>query len=108
MSLRYSSVMFAPTPRDQMLDPQGRPYFLWDIEITLDEFERIVKDADADARPFLVGKLMRQAKPDDVLQFLTPQDLADLFPAVERYLGRTREFWAWLLDRWERRGDVRR
>ena len=100
--------MLAPTPRDQLVDPQGRPYFLWDMEMTLDEFERIVNDRTASARPYLVGKAMRQAKPDDVLQFVTPQDLADLWPDVERYLGKTREFWAWLLEEWEKRGYVRR
>lgn len=100
--------MLAPTPRDRLLDPQGRPYFLWDMEMTLDEFERIVGDHSAAARPYLVGKAMRQAKPDDVLQFVTPQDLADLWNDVERYLGKTREFWAWLLEEWEKRGYIRR
>jgi hypothetical protein len=100
--------MLALTPRDRLVDPQGRPYFLWDMEMTLDEFERVVGDRAAAARPYLVGKMMRQAKPDDVLQFITPQDLADLWNDVERYLGKSREFWAWLLGEWERGGYVRR
>jgi hypothetical protein len=100
--------MLAPTPRERLVDPEGRPYFLWDMVMTLDEFERIVHDHTAAARPYLVGKAMRQAKPDDVLQFVTPQDLADLWPDVERYLGKTRDFWAWLLEEWEKRGYVRR
>jgi len=100
--------MLAPTPRDRLVDPQGRPYFLWDMEMTLDEFERVVGDRTAAARPYLVGKMMRQAKPDDVLQFVSPQELADLWNDVERYLGKSREFWAWLLGEWERGGYVRR
>jgi hypothetical protein len=51
---------------------------------------------------------MRQAKPDDVLQFVSPQQLADLWPSVVRYLGKSREFWAWLLEMWESRGYIRR
>ena len=47
-------------------------------------------------------------KPDDVLQFVSPQQLADLWPSVDRYLGKSREFWAWLLERWELRGYIRR
>jgi hypothetical protein len=85
-----------------MVDPQGRPYFLWDTDSTLEEFERSLREADAAGRAYLVGKLMRQAKPDDVLQFITPQEIADLWASVERYLGRSRDFWAWLLEEWER------
>lgn len=100
--------MLAPTPRDKLIDQQGRPYFLWDMEMTLDEFERAIADQESAARPYLIGKLMRQAKPDDALQFVTPQQMADLWPAVERHLGKTREFWEWLLTQWESRGYVRR
>jgi hypothetical protein len=100
--------MLAPTPRDRLVDPQGRPYFLWDVEMTLEEFERIVNDPRAEVRPYLIGKVMRQAKPDDALQFVSPQEIADLWSAIERYLGNRRPFWAWLLEQWERRGFVRR
>ncbi|HEY6141173.1 MAG TPA: hypothetical protein VI670_25740 [Thermoanaerobaculia bacterium] len=100
--------MLAPTPRDRLVDPQGRPYFLWDVEMTLEEFEHIVNDAQAAARPYLIGKMMRQAKPDDALQFVSPQEIRDLWPAIERYLGKSRPFWTWLLEQWERLGFVRR
>lgn len=65
--------MIAPTPRDLLVDHQGHPYFLWDMEMTLDEFERALRESDPYVRAYLVGKLMRQAKPDDVLQFVSPQ-----------------------------------
>jgi len=100
--------MLAPTPRDHLVDQEGRPYFLWDVNMTLEEFERIVSDREAEARPYLIGKLMRQAKPDDALQFVSPQEIADLWPSVERYLGKKRPFWAWLLEEWERHDFVRR
>ena len=100
--------MIAPTPRDRLVDQQGRPYFLWDVEMTLEEFERALRDADPPARSYLIGKLMRQAKPDDVLQFVSPQELVDLWPSTERYLGKMREFWAWLLGKWEASGYIRR
>jgi hypothetical protein len=100
--------VIAPTPRDLLVDQQGRPYFLWDVDMTIDEFERQLREADPVVRAYLVGKLMRQAKPDDVLQFVSPQELADLWPSVVRYLGKTREFWAWLLQKWEAGGYIRR
>jgi hypothetical protein len=97
--------MLAPTPPERLVDSQGRPYFLWDMEMTLAEFERALHSPE---RPYFVGKLMRQAKPDDVLQFMTPQEIAELLPDVDRYLGRSRAFWKWLIERWESRGLVRR
>lgn len=100
--------MLAPTPRERLVDPQGRPYFLWDVDMTLDEFERAVGDAQSPARPYLIGKLMRQAKPDDALQYVTAQEMANLWPSIERYLGKSRPFWTWLLDQWEQRGFITR
>jgi hypothetical protein len=98
--------MLAPTPRERLVDAHGRPYFLWDVDMTLDEFERALQDETS--RAYLVGKVMRQAKPDDALQFVSPQEMADLWPSIERYLGKTREFWTWLLEQWERRGFITR
>jgi hypothetical protein len=45
---------------------------------------------------------MRQAKPDDVFLFVTVKEIEDLWPDLQRYLGRSREFWTWLLDLWRR------
>lgn len=57
-------------------------------------------------RAFLVGKLMRQAKPDDVFLFVEPRVIRELWPRLLRYLGRTREFGTWLFDTWEAQGRV--
>jgi hypothetical protein len=100
--------MLAPTPRERLVDPQGRPYFLWDVDMTLDDFERALRDDPSPSRSYLIGKLMRQAKPDDALQFVSPQEMADLWPSIERHLGKTRPFWTWLLEQWERRGFIKR
>jgi hypothetical protein len=49
----------------------------------------------------VLGKLMRQAKPDDVLTFASTRQIRELWPRLERYLGQTCEFWRWLLAAWE-------
>jgi len=36
--------MLNPTPPERLVDPQGRPYFLWDVDITLEEFQRGLQD----------------------------------------------------------------
>jgi len=84
-----------------MVDAQGRPYFLCDCELTADDLRRHLLEGDRATRAYLVGKLMRQAKPDDVFLFVSLEEIRDLWPDLERYLGLTRPFWSWLLPRWE-------
>ena len=98
--------MLNPTPRERLLDTRGRPYFLWDCDLTLEQFTGKLKDPDPEVRAYLVGKLMRQAKPDDVFTYVSPRTIRELWPRLERYLGKTREFWSWLFDAWERQGRV--
>jgi hypothetical protein len=100
--------MLAPTPPEQLVDAESRPYFLWDVEMTLAEFKERLAGSGLPVRAYLVGKMMRQAKPDDALQFVSPQEIADLWPLLEKHLGRTREFWKWLLEEWGHRGVIRR
>jgi hypothetical protein len=99
--------MLNPTPLEQLTDRHGHPYFLWDSEMTLDEFRKGLEDDDPEVRAYLIGKLMRQAKPDDVFTFVSAREIRALWPRLERYLGKTREFWSWLLDAWGH-PDVRR
>lgn len=96
--------MLNPTPREKMVDAQGRPYFLWDADLTLEEFEKRLADPDSRVRAYFVGKLMRQAKPDDVFEFVSAATIRSLWPEVQPYLGNRREFWSWLFDEWGKRG----
>lgn len=98
--------MLAPTPKHLLLDQQGRPDFLWDQDTTLEEFKKRLVDPDPDVRAYAIGKLMRQAKPDDVFEFVTPREIRALWSKLNMYLGNTREFWTWLFDTWERQGHV--
>lgn len=89
-----------PTPRERLVDDQGRPYFLWDTDMTLDRLEELLRSGDRETRAYLVGKLMRQAKPDDVFTFVSVEEIRELWDELTRYLGRSRPMWEWLLDVW--------
>ena len=89
-----------PTAPDRMVDPSGRPYFLWDADLTIDQFRTGLRDEDPDVRAYLIGKLMRQAKPDDVFEFVRVSDIVALWPRVERHLGRAGPMWRWVLAQW--------
>lgn len=90
-----------PTPEAELCDEQGRPYFLWDEDTTLDAFVARLAVGTDEGRGLDIGKLMRQAKPDDVFQFVTPREIARLWPHVVRNLGTTRARWERLFDLWE-------
>lgn len=96
------------TSPERMIDAQRRPYFLWDMEMSVDEFRSALHHADPDVRAYFLGKLMRQAKPDDVFVFVSLSDIRNLWPVVRRYLGRSVAFWSWLLETWEGQGRVHR
>ena len=98
--------MLSPTPAELMVDAEGRPYFLWDCDMTLEELRRSLQDPDPAVRAYLIGKIMRQAKPDDVFTFVTPGEIRRLWPLLVRYLGKTREFWTWLFEAWEAQRHV--
>lgn len=59
-----------------------------------------MRDPIPEVRAYYLGKLMRQAKPDDVFTFVTLAEITALFPLVTRYSGRSRDFWTWLLGWW--------
>ena len=101
-------LILAPTPPERLCDAAGRPYFLWDTDTTLAQFEAYLADPDPQVRAYWLGKLMRQAKPDDVFRFITPEALAPLLPAVTPYLGRQRAFWEWIFGLWEAHNLVQR
>jgi hypothetical protein len=91
----------APTPAERIVDDKGRPYFLWDDDLTLEDFRARLCDSDPAVRAYFIGKLMRQAKPDDVFSFVSLKQVEDHLELVKPYLGRKREFWLWVLERWE-------
>lgn len=95
-----------PTSPGNLVDARGRPYFLWDMDLTLEDFRLRLEDPDAEIRGYFLGKLMRQARPDDVFLFASPQRLADEWPLARRHLGSTAPFWEWLLDWWRSHGVV--
>lgn len=85
-------------------DPTARPYFLWDEETTVGQLRCSIEQADLDEWTRLVGKLMREARDTDVWQFVTPREVWERRDLLERYLGRRRSFWQYLLEGWHRDG----
>ena len=103
MGACYAVFMRAPLSTD-LGDPQARPYFLWDEDTTIGEWRAKLAIADDEEKARLLGKMMREARDTDVWFFTTVKEVRRLFPRIERYLGRRRAFWIYLLDAWQAHG----
>ena len=93
-----SWIMLSPTPEGKLCDLQGRPYFLWDCDVTLAGLREHLDAPDDARRSYWLAKVMRQAKPDDAIVLAGTEEMRRLWPYIERSLGRVREFWKWYLD----------
>jgi len=89
-------------------DPQARPYFLWNEAITCAELRHKLAATDPDERALWIGRIMREARYQDVWKFVRLRDVLELLPRIDRHLGRTREFWRWLIQGWRDDGLIPR
>jgi hypothetical protein len=64
------------------------------------ELRSRLQGAEPPERVRLLGKILREARDPDVWRFTTPAEVVALWPQLERYLGRRRGFWQFLLGRW--------
>ena len=90
----------APTRPELLLDQQRRPYFLWDVDVDVDAFRALLADPDPVVRAYWIGKLMRQAKPDDVFTFVSWNEIVRHWDRLWRHLGRRRPLWLSLKEHW--------
>jgi hypothetical protein len=86
-----------PPTRADLLEPSSRPYFLWWADATVAELRRHLASSDAEERAYWTAALLREANTRDVWLFLTPDDVRAQWPRLQRYLGRSRGLWAYLL-----------
>lgn len=89
--------MLCPTPLDKLCDAQGRPHFLWDNDLTLQELRSLLASNDEVERAYWMGVTMRQARPDDALSLVDEAEMRRLWRHVDPFLGKSRAFWTWYL-----------
>lgn len=77
-----------------------RPYFLWDEDVSTDEFRARLLGPNEHDRLRLLAKLLREARDTDVWKFVTPDEVARALPAIRRRLGRRAAFWEFLIEGW--------
>ncbi len=90
------SLVLPPTSAS-LADAASRPYFLWWTNVTVGDLRGYLTSSDADERAYWTGAVLREANTRDVWLFVTPEDVRAQWPRLQRYLGRSRELWAYLL-----------
>jgi hypothetical protein len=90
------SVRLPPTSTDLLID-STRPYFLWWTEATVGDLKRHMSSGDPEERACWLGALLREANSRDVVLFTDRDEILATWPRLIRYLGRSREMWAWAL-----------
>ena len=83
---------------DEVVRDDARPYFLWWTDSTVADLRRQLQHEDRAVRSYWMGALLREANTRDVWQFVRPRDVRELWPELQRHLGRSRSRWAFLLD----------
>lgn len=86
-----------PPTTDSLFDDNAKPYFVWWMDLTIGQFKEYLASADLEERAYWMGALLREANTRDVWLFVTADEIRELWPRLIRYLGRSREMWAWLL-----------
>ncbi len=85
-------------------DPETRPWFLWDEDMSVGELRQVLADEGHPRWPELAAKVMREARDDQVWLFLPVERVASRYPDLAPPLGRRRPFWDYLLAAWRRHG----
>lgn len=85
---------------------KDRPYFLWDVPITESELRERLLDPDPDTRAQWQARIMREARFEEVWQYLRLADILENWPHIQRHLGRMRGYWEFLLNGWRDDGLI--
>ena len=88
-------------------DPEAIPYFLWDDPMTVAELRRHLAEDSEPERLRLLGRVLREARDDEVWRFTTLAEVVRLFPKLRPHLGRRLPFWEYLLGLWRELGVIR-
>lgn len=85
-------------------EPDLRPYFLWDEDTSIARLREVLAGPSCAERDRLLGKMLREARDVDVWAFVSPADVAEALPRLQRRIGRRYGFWRWLIDGWRSDG----
>ncbi len=76
--------------------------WIWDYRIRRAELEEMVKRPDSPEWVWAIGRLLKYAPRERVLELLSPEEILDALPRIEDLDERTREIWESWARLWSR------
>ena len=80
------------------------PYFAWDRAWTVRDIADRLHGASGFEWTRIASWILREAAFDDVWRFLGPEEVRDHLEELLPLLGRSREFWKYIIGAWHKLG----
>lgn len=83
-----------------------RPSFCWDRDWSKDDLRARLAAADPAERERLMAWILREARPAEVWEYLTPREVDACLDRLLPRLGRKQKFWKYLFGKWHELGKL--
>lgn len=84
-----------------------RPDFLWDEPLSRDDLKKVLAGEDEKESLYYAAKILREARFEEVWEYLSPAFLASHWEKLRARLGRKKGFWEFLYTTWRAHGLIR-
>lgn len=81
---------------------QDQEEWIWDYKIRRSELEGMVRQKDSPERLWAIGRLLKDAPRERVLDLLTPAEILDALPKIQNIDERTRQMWEAYARHWSK------
>ena len=83
-----------------------KPDFLWDEPLSRDQLKQLMVSGSEEERVYYAAKILREARFDEVWEYLTPVFFDRHWDKLRTRLGRKKRFWQFLRDTWKSHGLI--
>jgi hypothetical protein len=75
-----------------------KPDFLWDETLSRDQLKRLLANGNEEERFYYAAKILREARFEEVWEYLTPVFFGRYWDKLRTRLGRKKQFWRFLRE----------
>ncbi len=87
-------------------DRTDRPDFLWDEPLSRDDLKKLLDGENEEERLYYAAKILREARFEEIWDYLSPAFLASHWDKLRWRLGRKKGFWEFFYTTWRRHGLI--
>lgn len=87
-------------------DVANKPDFLWDESLSRDELKKLLDLGSEEERLYYAAKILREARFEEVWDYISPAFLAAHWERLRSKLGRKKRFWEFFYAAWRRQALI--